>query len=318
MPDTGSRRTRGGDRFRDRARDATATRSWPGRVLLTIIVLATTGCAGLDHRALDAGLAEAATAGLVRQEIDTGRLTLASWHRGLAGARLIAVYIEGDGQAWITRRRLSDDPTPSDPVALRLAARDPSHAVLYLARPCQFGTAEHDPACDPHLWSSHRYGTEVLDSLHAGLAWAAQQTGDKDAVRFGLVGYSGGGVLAALLAEQRDDIAWLVTVAANLDPEAWTLHHELSPLVGSLDPVAQAGRLRGLPQMHLAGSDDRVVPAYTRGRFLVAAGAEQRVVDGATHGCCWVDSWPRPLCRFLADAAVAGATAGDASTTDCR
>ena len=110
----------------------------------------------------------------------------------------------------------------------------------------------------------------------------------------------------------------LVTVAANLDPEAWTLHHELSPLVGSLDPVAQAGRLRGLPQMHLAGSDDRVVPAYTRGRFLAAAGTEQRIVEGASHGCCWVDSWPRPLCRFLADAAVAAATAVDSSTTNCR
>ncbi len=31
------------------------------------------------------------------------------------------VYIEGDGLAWITRRRLSSNSTPTNPVALKLA-----------------------------------------------------------------------------------------------------------------------------------------------------------------------------------------------------
>ena len=53
----------------------------------------------------------------------------------------VHVYIEGDGYAWATTTDPSDDPTPINPLALRLAAVDDAPNVLYLARPCQFRPA---------------------------------------------------------------------------------------------------------------------------------------------------------------------------------
>ncbi len=50
----------------------------------------------------------------------------------------MVVYIEGDGRAYVNRRTPSNDPTPGNPMALRLALADPSLRVLYLGRPCQY------------------------------------------------------------------------------------------------------------------------------------------------------------------------------------
>ena len=57
------------------------------------------------------------------------------------------VYLEGDGVPWITRTLIALDPTPRNPLALRLMALDPAPA-LYLARPCYNGTAKA-PGCNP-------------------------------------------------------------------------------------------------------------------------------------------------------------------------
>lgn len=50
---------------------------------------------------------------------------------------VLTIYIEGDGLAWLSRARPSDDPTPNHALGLQLALRHPDNAVAYLARPCQ-------------------------------------------------------------------------------------------------------------------------------------------------------------------------------------
>jgi pimeloyl-ACP methyl ester carboxylesterase len=62
--------------------------------------------------------------------------------------------------------------------------------------------------------------------------------------RLTLVGYSGGGTIAVLLAARRSDVAEVITVAANLDVGYWTQRDGLSPLTGSLDPAG------GNPRLH--------------------------------------------------------------------
>ncbi len=59
-----------------------------------------------------------------------------------------------------------------------------------------------------------------------------------------VVGYSGGGAIAALLAAERDDIDRLVTVADNLDYRAWTSKNRMKPLKGSLSPVEHMDKLQ--------------------------------------------------------------------------
>ncbi len=169
------------------------------------------------------------------------------------GSRL-RVYLEGDGHAWITSRLPSLDPSPRNLLVTKLATGDP-YPSIYLARPCQFVSA---PACKTELWTNRRFSQEIVDSLGQALDQLKMRYGNRD---FELVGYSGGAALALLLAAQRDDVSFVQTVAGNLSPRLWAHMNGLSPLSGSLDPLGYRTRLQHIPQRHLIGEQDRVVPA---------------------------------------------------------
>lgn len=255
--------------------------------------------------------AVAASAALAPVRFDVEPFVLVGWWRPGPGDPL-TVYIEGDGFAWIDRKRPSDDPTPINPVALRMAAGDPHAPVLVLARPCQFGGAQtggarsaaarfgsghRDSACDRRYWTSDRYAPEVVAALARAIDIAKAGTA---AARVRLVGFSGGGVLAALLASRRPDVEMLVTAAAPLDLGAWTALHGVSPLEGSLDPATEAERLRTIPQRHFAGADDRVVPPQIVQAFTDRLGGPPPVVVPAFgHQGDWAAVWPG-LLRGLA------------------
>ena len=57
---------------------------------------------------------------------------------------------------------------------------------------------------------------------------------DAGAAKVILVGYSGGGAIAVLLAARRLDVAGVITVSADLDLAYWTQRDGLAPLSGSL------------------------------------------------------------------------------------
>ena len=208
-------------------------------------------------------------------------------------AAILTVYMEGDGAAWASPDQASDDPTPVDPIGLRLALAHPDRAVAYLGRPCQY--LETDASrCTDRYWTEMRYAPEVIDAVDAAVESMKSRF---QAQRLILVGYSGGGTVAALVAARRTDVDQLVTVAANLDHARWTALHHVTPLAGSLNAADFADRLRTIPQWHFVGGRDRVVePAVARsyaGRF---AADEQPVIivePVYDHRCCWVENWPR-------------------------
>lgn len=211
----------------------------------------------------------------------------------------IRVYLEGDGHAWATSSQPSLDPSPRQLLMARLAFDDPTPS-LYLARPCQFVSA---PACRAEVWTSRRFSEEVLASLDQALSQIKARYGNQD---FELVGYSGGGALALLLAVRRDDIAQIQTLAGNLSPRQWAELLKLSPLTGSLEPLDFRERLLQVPQRHLVGSEDRVVPARLLERYRQALGPASCVqpvtVPGASHADGWTQAWTqwrdRPIeCR---------------------
>lgn len=207
---------------------------------------------------------------------------------------LLTVYVEGDGLAWVTGARPSDDPTPRDPVALRLALAQPEGTAAYLARPCQFVLPlGQGQGCDARYWADERFSPEVIDATSRALDQLLRRFSPR---RLMLVGYSGGGAVAALLAAHRRDVDGLVTVAGNLDHAAWTSLHGAAPLRGSLNPANERRALEGLPQWHLAGAQDRVMPpAITQGfaaGFSVGPPPRVLIVAGADHGCCWPALWP--------------------------
>ena len=204
----------------------------------------------------------------------------------------LTLFIEGDGFAWVTGTQPSADPTPYDPVALRLALAHPDGNVAYIGRPCQYQSAR-SAACSNRYWTSARFAPEVIAASNAAAEALKVRFG---ASRLTLVGYSGGAAVAALIAADRDDVSRLVTVAGNLDHASWTAHHRVSPLSNSLNPADRVADLENIRQSHLVGEDDRIIPLAIVKRFAARFPASARpaiqVVPGANHHCCWVEQWP--------------------------
>ncbi|MBK1718454.1 alpha/beta fold hydrolase [Thiocystis violacea] len=221
-------------------------------------------------------------------------------HRVLVQGRLesaarIHVYLEGDGLPWISRHRIASDPTPRNPLALRLMAADPNPAI-HVGRPCYHGLAG-DAGCSPWLWTHGRYGDEVVESLARAIDGILPPGDDR---RVTLIGYSGGGALAVLLAPRLRGVTEVVTIAANLDIDAWTDHQGYSRLSGSLNPADQAPLDPGIRQLHLVGARDGQVPPGSIARFLARnPHATVEVFQGFDHRCCWIERWPSLLGQRL-------------------
>lgn len=277
--------------------------------MLTAALLA--GCQSLTPaQSLASAQHLAADHGFAGSRIDSGRFELMTYHRVLErDAQRLVVYIEGDGRAFVSRRRVSGNPTPRDPVALEMALADPSAAVAYIARPCQF--IDPLPAgCEPRFWTTHRYSSEIIESISGAIDTLLA---DSRQSRLGLVGYSGGGVVAALLAQRRGDVDWLVTVAANLDHAAWTTWHGDTPLSGSLNPAADPQDLGDLPQLHLVGGEDDTVPVDLTAAFIRrlpdGTPAELMVIEDAGHHD-WPAIWKERVCGLAFWRETAGCRPG--------
>jgi len=225
--------------------------------------------------------------------LNAGIFRLTAYVRISDPSQPLHIYIEGDGRAWLTRTEPSRDPTPRHMLGLQLAVADRGPNVAYLARPCQFTRA--DPSCDVRYWTTRRYAPEVVTSLSDAIsdleAGARLQSVD-------LIGYSGGGALAVLLAARRHDVRSLRTIAANLDVEGVNALHHVSSMPESLNPMEFVAAVRTIPQIHFNGSRDAVVPPVIAKRFAEATGGSCTVtqsIDGMTHDGDWARLWPQLL-----------------------
>jgi hypothetical protein len=210
-----------------------------------------------------------------------------------AQAEQLTVYIEGDGFAWVSPSQPSNDPTPRDPLALRLALMHPGGNAAYLARPCQYTDAKSS-GCLQRYWTEGRFAPEVIEASSAALDEIKRRFG---AQQLSLVGYSGGGAVAALLAARRSDVEKLITVAGNLDHRAWTAHHQIQALTGSLNPADEIEGLKLIRQWHFVGEQDKIMPPFLVQGFakhLIATTPQLvvRVEPDYDHRCCWVENWP--------------------------
>ncbi|MFH1190329.1 MAG: alpha/beta hydrolase [Candidatus Omnitrophota bacterium] len=267
-------------------------------VILALLTAASGSCSASMLEFMNRGYAAekiARRAGFAKEYIKTKDFTLMTYQRFNSPGEKIRIYIEGDGRAWNSRNRLSDDPTPSNPIALQLAAADHSGNVAYIARPGQFPDG-NPTACDGVYWSGRRFAPEVVDSFMEAVDILKKKSGAR---ALELTGYSGGGAIAVLIAARRDDVAALRTIAGNLDHAAVNRYHNVSSLKGSLNPIDHAETVSKIPQRHFSGSKDRTVPPFIADLFTERAGdashARVTKVEGASHDAGWVDKWPELL-----------------------
>jgi hypothetical protein len=193
------------------------------------------------------------------------------------------VYLDGDGRPWVNGRAPSRDPTPANPLALRLMAADVSDAV-YVGRPCYF-EMHREPACGPQLWTFARYSEEVISSMVLAVNRLSSAGGHLEVV---LIGYSGGGALARLIAPEINNLVGILTVSANLDTEVWSAGHGYLPLVSSMNPADASPLPENILHVAVVGERDRVVPSTVVDAYIAAGHRAEvwRYAD-ADHACCW-------------------------------
>ncbi|MGQ4879974.1 alpha/beta fold hydrolase [Billgrantia sp. LNSP4103-1] len=207
----------------------------------------------------------------VRQNSSASRPTT-PWH----------VYIEGDGAAWQSQGRPSVNPTPRDPVALKLAIEDRSARVIYLARPCQFFTTV-PKECHFSDWTTERYSSQQTERMREALS---ALIGEEAVI---LIGFSGGANLAMQIAEHQP-VRGIVSVAGNLDDHLFSRYHRLP------QPDTTPLRPTDLPIWSVSGANDPIIPPRLADTMLKQVSGKElcrhhETINEANHTGPWRLDW---------------------------
>ncbi len=233
----------------------------------------------------------------------TARVTAAQFKHltlsqtGMQDSERLHVYIEGDGVPFRNRFQVAKDPSPHNPLMLTLMQQDKT-ASLYLGRPCYFmhsNSMMEDNLCDFHLWTDARYSDAVVTSMVDALR---QYTRNHQYHGITLIGHSGGGTIATLMAARMPEVDQLVTLAGNLDIQAWTSLHHYSSLSKSLNPADKIDRAQPKKQIHFMGEKDDNIPPALAKDFLAKIGQQGEILKDADHNCCWQLHWQELLVKI--------------------
>ena len=269
---------------------------------LVLFVLATSACSGVYENRLQTAQGIAASSEMQGSLLRTEPFQIYSFQSvtpaNKAGTPFSSskqyrarIFIEGDGLTWLTKSQISPDPTPIDPMGLKMASKDCSVNRIYLARPCHYVDLNRQPMCTPLFWVSELYNDDVIRSYDQALNKLKERYRFEE---FELVGYSGGAVIASRLAAMRDDAILLFTVAGNLDTEAFVEHHGVSPYEQHINPKEVARQI-SVPQIHFTGGQDDIIPGFLAKNFVrnLPKTSKARIieVDGMDHHGNWPSVW---------------------------
>ncbi len=239
----------------------------------------------------------ASPAWMIKRDISASPYILRAYERIHDRDGIANLYIEGNGSEFTSRSKWALNPTPENPVALHLASKDKAENVIYLARPWQYtAMISKNDKCDKSSWKENRFSSEVIKSYQLAMNDISARYGIKG---FNIIGYSGGGAIATLLAASRSDVMSVRTVAGTLDHEAQSNLLGTPALSGSLNPVAKAASISETPQYHFIGGQDEFAPPAILHSYLQATPAttcvQTMLVQEASHDAGWVDKWPELL-----------------------
>tara|TARA_B100000787_G_scaffold157335_1_gene134041 strand:- start:1443 stop:2249 length:807 start_codon:yes stop_codon:yes gene_type:complete len=200
----------------------------------------------------------------------------------------LTIYVEGDGMSWVDRFTPSSDPTPTDPLAFRMASIDGEDNVIYLARPCQY---EWSNNCNKDIWTISQYSLEVLNSYKEIIHHLS-----KIYKEIHLVGYSGGaGIVMYLGSIENVNVKSIRTIAGNINHNELSKILNISRLKKSVNFYSIENKTREIPQIHYYGLKDKTVPNELQISF-----AERNInnncikiqsVKKANHNRGWSNFW---------------------------
>lgn len=219
------------------------------KLAFLITILSTVGCTNNSSNTLPIS-PSIASSNLLPLSVNTS-LPVKTLGRLVDPTQSVHIYIEGDGRAWRNNNQPSTDPTPSNPVGMKLAELDQSVNVLYIARPCQFN-ADPKRGCHFRVWTEERFAqSETIEPAIKQLVGYDQP--------IVLIGFSGGANIAVQLATQLKNVEGIITVAGNLDSASFARFHR-TPLELYGNNQSILTQLRELPQLHISGSKDQIIP----------------------------------------------------------
>ncbi|MDY0028726.1 MAG: hypothetical protein RBR86_02160 [Pseudobdellovibrionaceae bacterium] len=262
---------------------------------LTTIALMLASCSSPSDR-LELATRIAASANLDQRTYTLPDYTIKSWSRITDQEHPVNIYIEGDGFAWVNKNTPSRNPTPKNPIGLKLASIDPSPNVIYLARPCQFLETGNMQSCKQQDWTSARFSMKIINTYNLLLN---QISPAQDGQKFNLIGFSGGANIAGLLASRRNDILSLRTVAGNIDNTAFTKYHHVTSMPESMDVANYTKDIHHIPQIHFVGEKDTIIPPQIASSYLEKTPDTQcikvRIIPDISHTQGWETVWPELL-----------------------
>jgi len=219
------------------------------------------------------------------------------------------IYIEGDGFAWRNRYKASNNPTPKNPLALKMAIAGSSDNILYIARPCQYVDFKLDASCQEKFWTGSRFSQSVIDSTNEVVTEFVKKHKFK---KVNLFGFSGAAAVAVLVASERKDVVSIKTVAGNLNHKELMKLHKVNALDDSLDAIDVVEKVKDIAQYHFIGGQDKIVPAeiiisFVKRVNLAGGNAKFKIIDEAGHN---YEKWPEILSKVFPTSNVIPAKAG--------
>jgi hypothetical protein len=203
-------------------------------------------------------------------------------------AKPFVFYIEGDGVAFVNRYKVSHNPTPRQHMLIKLAAMDQRPNVVYVARPCQFTPMNLNPKCTNSYWTTKRLSDDSVDAINEVIMSINKKK------EFNLVGFSGGGGIAVLIAARNKLARDIITISGNLDHKAFTTHHNVTPMLGSMNPIDYAKKINKIPQLHLSGGKDKTVPPFIADGYRQESKSncvKHMIFEDNTHLYGWEQKW---------------------------
>lgn len=257
-------------------------------LLFILLSLCISSCSSTIESRIHAADKTASLNSFEKKLVKAGSFVLTTYQHITDPHKSYVFYIEGDGSIATGNYAIASNPTPSKIMLLKLATMDSRPNIVYLARPCQYTPVELNPKCRAEYWLDKRLSEEVIESINIAVNTIS------GSMPASLIGFSGGGGIAILVAARNHNIQGIVTIAGNLDIARFSSYHQVYALKESLNPIDYAKKITHIPQLHFSGDKDLIVPSTITNAYVEFSASpcvRSKIFPNITHTIGWDLVW---------------------------